>query len=758
MTLIQTDVPTEVAFGRVTGYFVSYLADSADAGTIPDEIPLTGTVLLTPLTSVTRWPTTTPPRLAIGKQASCPVVNGYLCTPGSTIHDVWLVATDQPEGQPDIIQWKASFRFDGVTVQPADVVFNVPAGGSVDLALIATVPPAPGTIVIVSHEDALVAAAAAVEAEASADAAAASAAEAAGSAGGEAADRAEAAAAAADTDAATAAAAAAAADVSADAAAVSATDAAASASAAAASVSGKVDKNSLAFRVSDYGAVGNGSTDDRVAINAALAAAGAATGGGVVLLSGTHLVTDTLTVPANVTLDGTRGTLTMNASLKVLISVAASHVVIRDVTATGKGSDWVNSAAVYDAAAVRISGSTTDVTIEGCNFTNFAGAGVRIENTARKVYIRDNVIVGPGAPPITGSAANFSGGVCFPNEGTEIEITHNEISQYSQGIGAGDLTNVRIIGNWIHDIVGQHGMYLGVCTSVVITDNLVTNTVLQGIKLQLHPGVPVDTNGVVISSNVVVNSGSHGILLDNLAGAQFARNVTITGNTVRPNNLSTGAAICLLGVKEFLVTGNLVQGGAVGIRLDRCTTGVVSSSVVLNTTAQGIALQDCVDVQFDDVRIKDPASANGASTEWGIGMLGTCSDLVFSNVAVSDSASNMRYALNTSGVAGQASLSFRNCSFTGATDYGGRFDPAQGIREWRNNICTGALGQALNFPTTFVVNGTNATDEYATAAPTAGAHLRGSRCWNTAPSVGQPPGWVCTVAGTPGTWVALANL
>ena len=35
---------------------------------------------------------------------------------------------------------------------------------------------------------------------------------------------------------------------------------------------------------------------------------------------------------------------------------------------------------------------------------------------------------------------------------------------------------------------------------------------------------------------------------------------------------------------------------------------------------------------------------------------------------------------------------------------------------------------------------------------------RGDICYNSLPSIGQPRGWVCTVAGTPGTWVAMANL
>lgn len=46
----------------------------------------------------------------------------------------------------------------------------------------------------------------------------------------------------------------------------------------------------------------------------------------------------------------------------------------------------------------------------------------------------------------------------------------------------------------------------------------------------------------------------------------------------------------------------------------------------------------------------------------------------------------------------------------------------------------------------------------ATAAPVAGTWRRGDIVKNSTPTVGQPQGWVCTVAGTPGTWVSQGNL
>ena len=47
---------------------------------------------------------------------------------------------------------------------------------------------------------------------------------------------------------------------------------------------------------------------------------------------------------------------------------------------------------------------------------------------------------------------------------------------------------------------------------------------------------------------------------------------------------------------------------------------------------------------------------------------------------------------------------------------------------------------------------------YNSVAPIAGTWARADICWNTTPAAGGTPGWVCTTAGTPGTWKPMANL
>jgi hypothetical protein len=59
----------------------------------------------------------------------------------------------------------------------------------------------------------------------------------------------------------------------------------------------------------------------------------------------------------------------------------------------------------------------------------------------------------------------------------------------------------------------------------------------------------------------------------------------------------------------------------------------------------------------------------------------------------------------------------------------------------------------------FLGNGTNARLQYAnTAAPTTGAHARGEIVWNINPVAAGTAGWICTVAGTPGTWKTFGTI
>lgn len=47
---------------------------------------------------------------------------------------------------------------------------------------------------------------------------------------------------------------------------------------------------------------------------------------------------------------------------------------------------------------------------------------------------------------------------------------------------------------------------------------------------------------------------------------------------------------------------------------------------------------------------------------------------------------------------------------------------------------------------------------FGTAIPTTGTAKKGDMVWNTAPAAAGTLAWVCTAAGTPGTWKAVSGI
>lgn len=154
----MADVPAVVEYGKVVGYFTTAGADSIDALTVPDEVPLTGYIDLIPNLDTIRFGGTTPARLVKIVPVRAMVYEGKIYAPDADpsvdAEGVWLISTHQAAGSPDTVQWTAKFTLDVIAVQPPDVVFEVPIEeGTVDLSQVMSAEPEPGLVKIVSNED-----------------------------------------------------------------------------------------------------------------------------------------------------------------------------------------------------------------------------------------------------------------------------------------------------------------------------------------------------------------------------------------------------------------------------------------------------------------------------------------------------------------------------------------------------------------------------------------------------------------------------
>lgn len=494
--------------------------------------------------------------------------------------------------------------------------------------------------------------------------------------------------------------------------------------------------------------------DDLTKLQAAVTAAAAF--GGWALIDGAYTVAGTINVPSGARIDGSRGTVTQTSDLTTTFAVNnATDVLLRDVRAVGKGTDYVNTSGVLTAAAAYVSGTSTRVRFVGCDFRNHAGVGVRIGNSVSGVRIIDSALIGPGTAEITPTTDNYGMGVTAGQDSSDWSVIGCEIADYAQGINSGDCTNVRIVGNDIHDITGQHGIYLDAIDNLVISGNLVRDTGLQGIKVQIaNSTTGIDPDHIAITGNALSGIGSHGILLTKVVGGgRQVRRVTVVGNTIATTGAG-GDGINLIGVIGATVNSNIVNNARHGVSALDCAALTIGLNRMSTLQWNGVLLTNVTDTEVINNRVTDPSSANNAAAEFGIYVAGTSSDLKIEGNKVTDSAGNMKYGLYM--VTGQSTTVIRNNEFSGATDYGARLDSTVTIKEWANNVCAGTIGSILNFPSALTVKGDPATYT-ATAAPTSGTWTRGDKVWNRTPSANGAFGWVCIASGTPGTWSSFGD-
>lgn len=114
---------------------------------------------------------------------------------------------------------------------------------------------------------------------------------------------------------------------------------------------------------------------------------------------------------------------------------------------------------------------------------------------------------------------------------------------------------------------------------------------------------------------------------------------------------------------------------------------------------------------------------------------------------------------------GYTTISNNRCVSSAATQ-SMRFESVQGgIVTIENNRCVKAITLVNASDYTggkILMSGNVENDTFQaskqSAAPTTGTWRVTDVVMNSAPATGQPAGWVCTVAGTPGTWKPMANL
>lgn len=316
---------------------------------------------------------------------------------------------------------------------------------------------------------------------------------------------------------------------------------------------GDILTGSVFVNVQEYGAIGDGITDDTAAIQAAINASANRT---IYVPAGTYLISDTLTFNAkpcifegaavktdnnnNTTADGGSVLYLKDSTNKDLILVTDTsggrqgNVLIRHLVLEGnKTNNSSGNGIVIDS--VRL------VTIEKCRIRRFKESGIHTLAT----YSANGV------------------NICIIQNN---EILYND----SRGIRGTVLGDSFILGNSI-GVSGSQG--ITVSGGVQISNN---HVYLSGAN-----GIAIAGNGSVVLNNRVANSTQDGI---NISGATHS---IVVGNTVENNNqgatsksgisIATSTNLIVVGNNCFDDQGSPTQTYGIEVK-DTTSTGVIQNN------------------------------------------------------------------------------------------------------------------------------------------------------------------------------------
>jgi hypothetical protein len=467
-----------------------------------------------------------------------------------------------------------------------------------------------------------------------------------------------------------------------------------------------------------YGATGDGFTDDTAAISVALSEA---TPGSVVLFPpGTYLITYLPVIPKSLYLSG------YGATIK---------------TVTNRGAGWAFN---FDG---QVGSHLIGVGVYGFTFdcSNVARTPVQFEY-CDQVTVRDCVF-----HSIDGDAAGSSADESAVVVANSSYVSISDVTVYDWDYAATNLHRcITVEGSCL--FVNITNLRADSARQGIVLGNGVSFLTISGCTFYHMSDNPVyiigNSSNISVSGNVFYDFDEGVVMSDESTGIN---RVNITGNVFRNG---TNKVIRMDGVtSNVVVSGNNVDCASACSFIAFVHTAIatvsttndwiVTDNTVIGTTSGIMAYFENVNgMVFANNRmlISFPAAfhqflrfagaISSVSIEGNIFESAVGAGLYVGTIQTDGTVDRCRVSGNVFGPGGDhIASSSTGTVFTGMT--------LVGTRDWGNSVNT--VG-------------------WASAAPAAGAWLRGDIIWNTAPSAAGTPGWVCTAAGTPGTWKAMANL
>jgi Pectate lyase superfamily protein len=499
------------------------------------------------------------------------------------------------------------------------------------------------------------------------------------------------------------------------------------------------------YNVQDYGAVGDGSTDDTAAIDAAITAAGS--GATVYFPNGTYMHDTGWTLAtADMRLLGAPGSvlkMRTNTSNVSFLNVTADRVTIEGLTINCNETTFTT----FDGAAVYVDSGCDDCHIHNCRFVDFRSWGVRATgdpNNVARLAVTDCYF----EVDVDGVDANA---IIVSENASDFEISGNTM------ICTGDRSSGAQSYNNVAGAVTERGRFVN---NTVYLDS--GTSVSTGLGANLYSPGTIYPRQLTFVGNTLVCSTSTFCLMS----VQMTDS-TIVGNTMLMKGTTAPYGIEVVDSERVTVTGNTIDGAGIieQLIIFSSSTDCVATDNILNRPGVE-AIRVYADNQFKTDSSRNILSDNkitmpGTSTAGGISLIanGTSANIddtivAHNHIDGNSNASGIRLELLFGSIA--RSLVHGNNLRTLANAfvmYGATADST-----FTDNVLSGITATQRFVGDPGSATGVSVIDntwQFANAAPTAEYHFVGERVWKSNPSGSNPMGWICTTAGTPGTWTAM---
>lgn len=569
--------------------------------------------------------------------------------------------------------------------------------------------------------------------------------------------------------------------------------------------------------VKDFGAVGDGATDDTAAFSAAVTAASSAGAAVYVPAVATfYRLTNEIIVPDGVAVVGDGwGSRIRQATRDKNVFIAGNNVAVRALHLQG---DNVTTTSAADKNCGVYASAKSRIVIEGCFATRFQNGLCQLRNCTDWRVVSNICYENPysaASGAVNGDVTVYSGSSANPNRGIisgNHFLSNNDFGVFFDANGfdqdAVISNNVCVTlsagvevasgGSRRHAIIAAYGGSVG--GRVVIANNLCRNTRLTGIY---RAAASAPTGAHVIANNICSNNGyennslSGGIFLNvagpgtkvignlvdgfqgsgNLSNAAVVVNNTPDPVEIRSNTIqnSLGHGVLLAGTtRDAMVAGNLFRANATAdIAVQHSGNGTdgggheISDNRILKGVNTKPAIRIVSDASTRPIRVfgNRAYGTDKTTTSSGENAFLNIEGTTTTPLSVCDNEVERFYY----GVFYFANMQSGRGGFHHTIDNNVFRDMNTGVHAVRasGNDCLPVCGNVFSVVSSPVAQGAYlaqrqgikfALTGQASAAPSDGTWAVGDISWRTAPAAGGAPGDVCVTAGSPGTWKAMANV